>query len=408
MTPDDVAALDRKDPLRARRKLFELPPGVIYLDGNSLGPLVKSVRKRAREVIEQEWAGSLITAWNRHGWMDLPARVGDKIGKLIGAPDGTVIACDTTSVNIFKVLAAALALRPDRRVIVTDTNNFPSDIYVAGGVAGMKGAGCSVRAVPVDNLAAALDPAVAAVILTDVDYRTGRRHDMTAISALVQKSGALAIWDLCHSAGAMPTDLTAAKADLAVGCTYKYLNGGPGSPAFIYVAPKHHATVTQPLTGWLGHATPFKFEQTYRPAEGITRMITGTPSVIALSILEEALKAFDGLDMGGLHEKSLGLQDVFHAAVSARHPDLKRLTPLAPAARGSQLAYAHPHGYAIVQALIAKGVVGDFREPDVLRFGFAPLYLSYAEAARAGELLAETIAGEPWLREEFTKRKSVT
>ncbi len=408
MSATTIADLDRNDPLKDRRALFEIPDGVIYLDGNSLGPLTTAARLRAAAVVTEQWGVALIRAWNAHGWMGLPGKVGDRIGGLIGAPSGTVLACDTTSVNIFKLLSAALALKPDRTVILSDTGNFPTDLYIADGLTKLMGAGRSVRVVPFEDISGSLTKEVAAVLLTDVDYRTGRRHDMPGLTRTIQAAGTLAIWDLCHSAGAMPTDVTAAGVDLAVGCSYKYLNGGPGAPAWVYVAPRHLDVVTQPLTGWLGHAAPFAFTQDYRPAPGIARMLAGTPSVIGLSVLDAALDAFDGVDMHALRAKSLKLADVFHAAVTKRYPDIERLTPLANEERGSQLAYCFEHGYAVIQALIDKGVIGDFRAPKIMRFGFTPLYLSYADAARAGDLLAETLAEQPWQLPKYQVRKVVT
>ncbi len=340
--------------------------------------------------------------------MALPTRVGDRIGHLIGAPAGSVIACDTTSVNVFKLLSAALALRPGRTVMLSDDGNFPTDLYMAGGLATLKGADHSVRVVPIEAIGDALDGSIAAVLLTDVDYRTGRRHDMAALTKRIRAAGALAIWDLCHSAGAMPTDVTAAEIDLAVGCSYKYLNGGPGAPAWVYVAPRHLATISQPLTGWLGHAAPFQLEQGYRPAPGITRMIAGTASIIGLSVLDSALDAFDGVDMQALRAKSLALADVFHDTAIAGCPGLERLTPANAVARGSQLAYRFAHGYPVIQALIDKGVIGDFRMPDIMRFGFAPLYLSHVEVARAAGLLAETMREQPWTLPKYQARKAVT
>ena len=404
----DIAALDSQDPLRNCKRLFELPKGVIYLDGNSLGPLTISARRRASEVVGAEWGGSLIAGWNSHEWMQLPARVGDKIGRLIGAPPGSAIACDTTSVNIFKLLSVALSLRPGRKVILTDSNIFPTDLYMADGLVALKGEGYVVRACPLAELPHALGADIAAVLLCDVDYRTGRRYDMAEWTARIHAAGALAVWDLCHSAGAMPVDVGAANADLAVGCSYKFLNGGPGAPAYVYVAPHHIAAARQPLTGWLGHAAPFDFVTDYRPAPGIERMLAGTPPVLALSVLDAALSAFDGVDMAALREKSLIMADVFDGIVAARRPDLERLTPREPGERGSQISYRFAEGYPVMQAMIAKGVVGDFRAPDIIRFGLTPLYLSYAEVARAAEILCETVAEEPWRLPQFTARKRVT
>ncbi len=408
MPTTTIAELDRDDPLKGHRALFELPDGIIYLDGNSLGPLTAAARKRAATVVAEQWGGALIRAWNEHHWIDLPGKVGDRIGRLIGAPAGSVLACDTTSVNIFKLLAAALALRPDRTIILSDAGNFPTDLYIAHGLTKLMGAGKTLRVVPIQDIGRSLDKSVAAVLLTDVDYRTGERRDMAGLTHTIQASGALAIWDLCHSAGAMPTDVTAAGVDLAVGCSYKYLNGGPGAPAWLYVAPKHLDAVSQPLTGWLGHAAPFRFELDYRPAPSIARMLAGTPSVIALSVLDAALDAFDAVDMDALRAKSLKLADVFHARVAERCPEIERLTPMADDARGSQLAYRFEHGYAVIQALIDQGVIGDFRAPHIMRFGFTPLYLSYPDVARAGDLLADVLGRKPWLKPKYQARKAVT
>jgi kynureninase len=407
----DPAALDAADPLAAKRALYALPPGMIYLDGNSLGPPTAAAKQRAMDAINQ-WDGSLIAGWNRHGWMDLPTRVGDRIAALIGAEPGSVVACDTTSVNIFKVLAASLALKPDRRVILAETTSFPTDLYVAEGVVSLArdagGRPPVLKLVPPEDIASAVDETTAVVLLSDIDYRSGARRDIAAITRAAHEAGALMAWDLCHSAGCLPVDLAGASADFAMGCSYKYLNGGPGAPAWVYVAPRHMTHVKQPLSGWLGHAAPFRFEQTYRPAPGIERMIAGTPSVIALSVLDAALDAFDGLDLGASHKKSMALADLFHDRVAAACPELVRGTPTAQAERGCQLAYHHPNAYAVVQALIARGVVGDFREPNIARFGFAALYLSYTEAARAADILVDIMTTAAWQRPEYAVRAKVT
>ncbi len=408
LTAAEIAALDRTDPLRARRQLFEIPKGLIYLDGNSLGVLSTAARQRAATVVAEEWGQSLITAWNVHGWMDLPKSVGNRIGALIGAEAEHVVVCDTTSVNIFKLLAAALALRPDRKVILCEQSSFPTDLYMAQGYVGFAAGGAALKTVPAAAVTAALDETIAVLLLSDIDYRSGARRDIKAVTRAAHKAGALVIWDLCHSAGAVPVDLKGAKADFAVGCSYKYLNGGPGAPAYLFVAPQHLAAVHQPLSGWLGHAAPFQFEPDFRPAGGIERMITSTPSVIGLAVLDAALDAFDGVDMGQLRAKSLALADLFHARVSARCRSLKLATPLAPEQRGSQLAYHFEHGYAAIQALIAAGVIGDFRTPDLMRFGFTPLYLSYAEVARAADVLADIIATERYREPQFQVRRKVT
>ncbi len=392
----------------ATRTLFDLPEGVIYLDGNSLGPLPRAVPARVEATIRAEWGQMLITAWNKAGWMDLPERLGDRIGRLIGAAPGTVTLGDTLSIKVFQALAAALGLRPERRVILSDSGNFPTDLYMAQGLTGLLGQGYALRVVAPEEVAAAIDESVAVTMLTEVDYRTGRRHDMQALTAKAHAAGALAFWDLAHSAGAVPVDLAGAGADFAAGCTYKYLNSGPGGPAFIYVAPRHAAEIRPALSGWLGHDAPFAFEPGYRPAPGAARMRVGTPPVLQLAALEAALEVWEGVEMADIRARSLELTDLFIERVEAACPDLRLVTPRAHAERGSQVSFAHPQGYAIMQALIARGVIGDFRAPEVLRFGFTPLYIGTAEVIRAAEILAETVATRAWDRPEFHARAKVT
>ncbi len=392
----------------ATRALFHLPEGVIYLDGNSLGPLPRSSSTRMAQVLERQWGDRLIRAWNDCDWMTLPARVGDRIARLIGAPAGSVTTGDTLSVKLFQALAAALALRPDRRVVLSDTGNFPSDLYIADGLLGALGRGLSLKVVAPEAVADAIDDSVAVVMLTEVDYRSGRLHDMRALTWRAHAAGALAIWDLAHSAGAIAVDVTAADADFAVGCTYKYLNGGPGAPAFIHVAPRH-ADVVQPiLSGWLGHDAPFAFERAYRPAAGVERMRVGTPPILALAVLDAALDAWNDVDMAALRAASIRLSERFRAEVEAHCPMLTLASPRDPHARGSQLSFAHPQAYAIMQALIARGVIGDVRAPDILRFGFTPLYLTEDEVVRAATILAEVLATDAWDRPAYHRRAPVT
>jgi kynureninase len=392
----------------ATRALFHLPEGVIYLDGNSLGPLPRSASTRMAQVLERQWGDRLIRAWNDCDWMTLPARVGDRIARLIGAPAGSVTTGDTLSVKLFQALAAALALRPDRRVVLSDTGNFPSDLYIADGLLGALGRGLSLKVVAPEAVADAIDDSVAVVMLTEVDYRSGRLHDMRALTWRAHAAGALAIWDLAHSAGAIAVDVTAADADFAVGCTYKYLNGGPGAPAFIHVAPRH-ADVVQPiLSGWLGHDAPFAFERAYRPAAGVERMRVGTPPILALAVLDAALDAWNDVDMAALRAASIRLSERFRAEVEAHCPMLTLASPRDPHARGSQLSFAHPQAYAIMQALIARGVIGDVRAPDILRFGFTPLYLTEDEVVRAATILAEVLATDAWDRPAYHRRAPVT
>ncbi|ETD89555.1 kynureninase [Rhodobacter capsulatus] len=392
----------------ATKALFDLPAGVIYLDGNSLGPLPRAVAPRVEAAIRAEWGAMLITAWNKAGWMDLPERLGNRIGRLIGAEPGTVTLGDTLSIKVFQALDAALQLRPERRVILSDSGNFPTDLYMAQGLTGLLGRGYQLRTVAPEDVEAAIDETVAVTMLTEVDYRTGRKHDMAALTAKAHAAGALAFWDLAHSAGAVPVDLAGAGADFAAGCTYKYLNSGPGGPAFIYVAPRHADQVQPVLSGWLGHDAPFAFEPGYRPAPGTARMRVGTPPVLQLAALDAALDVWDGVSMAEIRARSIVLTSRFIAAVEAACPDLTLVTPRDPQARGSQVSFAHAQGYAIMQALIARGVIGDFRAPDILRFGVTPLYIGEAEIDRAADILTEVMATRAWDRPEFHARAKVT
>jgi kynureninase len=392
----------------SRRHLFDLPDGLVYLDGNSLGPLPRGAAQRVAAMMREEWGGLLIRGWTRAGWMDMPVRLGERIGRMIGAPRGSVVVGDTLSIRIWQCLAAALALRPGRRVILSDTGNFPSDLYMAQGLIGTLDRGHELRLVAPEAVEGAIGDDVAVLMLTEVDYRSGRLHDMAALTARAHAAGALALWDLAHSAGALPVDLTAAGADFAAGCTYKYLNGGPGAPAFVYVAPAHADEVRPALSGWLGHEAPFAFDPDYRPGRGVERMRVGTPPVLQMVALEAALDVWGGVDMALLRARSIALVDRFIAAVEATCPEVRLLSPRDGTRRGSQATFAHPEGYAIVQALIARGVIGDFRAPDGMRFGFAPLYNTEAEADRAAAVLAEILAGRLWDRPEYRTRAKVT
>ncbi|MGR3463350.1 kynureninase [Limimaricola sp.] len=393
---------------QATRAMFDLPDGVTYLDGNSLGPLPAAAPERMARAMRGEWGEMLITGWNMAGWMDQPARLGDRIGRLIGAPEGTTVLGDTLSIKVHQALAAALALRPERRVILSDSGNFPSDLYMAQGLVEQLGRGHELRVVPPEEVEAAIDENVAVMMITEVDYRTGRRHDMPALIAKAHAAGALAIWDLAHSAGAVDVDVAAADTDFAVGCTYKFLNGGPGAPAFIHVAPRLIDEVQPALSGWLGHADPFAFEPGYRPGPAIARMRVGTPPVLAMAALETALDIWDGVDMNDLRAASLALGDRFIAGVEAACPELELATPRDHAQRGSQVSFRHPQGYAVMQALIAQGVIGDFRAPDILRFGITPLYLSEGDIDRAVDVLAAILRDKSWDRPEFHARAAVT
>ena len=405
-TREECEALDAADPLAPFRKEFNLPAGIVYLDGNSLGALPVRTPERVREVVEAEWGRELIRSWNDAGWFEQPYRLGRRIAPMIGAAAGEVVVCDTTSVNLFKVLAAALRLRPGRRTVLGDGAAFPTDLYIAEGVTGLFDGARSVLLPSARELAEHLDDQVAAVVLSHVDYRTGELLDMAGITAQVQAAGALMIWDVCHSVGALPVELGACGADLAVGCTYKYLNGGPGSPAFLYVAERHQAAAEQPLSGWFGHARPFAFEPEYAPTGGIGRFLTSSPSLLGQAALDASLDVWEQADLQAVRAKSLALTDLFITLVEPL--DVEVVTPREHARRGSQVALRHPDGYPVVQALIERGVIGDFRAPDLMRFGFTPLYLSYAQVWDAARQLAEVLESGEWRAERFGRRGTVT
>jgi len=391
-----------------RKDLFDLPDGVIYLDGNSLGPLPKGAVERVSEAMRAEWGGELIKAWNSAGWMDLPRVVGDRIGELVGAPSGSVATGDTLSIKVYQALAAALKMRPDRKVILSDNGNFPSDLYMAEGLIGLLDQGYELRTPAPEVVADAISEDVAVVMLTQVDYRTGRMHDIAAITKLAHDAGAVMIWDLAHSAGAVPVDLAASNCEFAVGCTYKYLNGGPGSPAFIYARPDLIEEVQPALSGWLGHDAPFAMERHYRPAMSTERLRVGTPPILQLSVLQQALTAWDGVDMADLRAASLALTETFIAEVEARCPQLELVTPRDGAIRGSQVSFRFEHGYAAMQALIDRGVIGDFRAPDIMRFGFTPLYIDEADVIAAAEIIEQVIGQELWRDAKYQTRSRVT
>lgn len=391
----------------ATKAMFDLPQGVVYLDGNSLGPLPTAAADRIAQTVRQEWGGMLIGGWNDAGWMDQPRVLGDRIGRLIGAEPGATILGDTLSIKVWQALAAALEMRPDRHIILSDEGNFPSDLYMAEGLARMLGGDYRLVTVPPHAVADAIDENVAVLMLTEVDYRTGRRHDMAALTARAHEVGALVVWDLAHSAGAMPVNVAAGGADFACGCTYKYLNSGPGGPAFIYVAPRHGDAVPA-LSGWLGHEAPFAFERAYRPGEGVQRMRVGTPPVIQMAALESALDIWDGVSLDDIRAASLALSDRLIAGIEAACPTLTLATPRNHAERGSQVSFRHAEGYAIMQALIAREVVGDFRAPDILRFGLTPLYIGAAEVDRAIAIIAEVMQTDAWDRPEYRRKSAVT
>jgi kynureninase len=415
---DEALALDAADPLAPLREQFAIPEGLIYLDGNSLGVMPKAAPERVQQVVTQEWGVGLIGSWNSAGWMELAPRIGDKIARLIGAGQGECVAADSTSVNLYKVLNAALSIAradaPQRTRIVSERSNFPTDLYIAEATAAERGFELVLADSP-EALPALLDERCAVLMLTHVNYSNGRVHDMAALTKAAHEAGALAIWDLAHSAGALPLDLTGSGADFAIGCGYKYLNGGPGAPAFVWVAPMHAERFGQPLAGWMGHAAPFEFTPGYRPAPGIRRYLCGTPPVLGLAALEcgvDTVLAAEGLGgMAALRTKSLALTRAFSALVEERCAGhgLTLVSPRDDAVRGSQVCFTHPtHAYAMVQALIARGVVGDFRAPHILRFGFTPLYLRFVDVWDAVERMRQMLHNEEWREARFNQKAAVT
>lgn len=390
------------------KEAFILPEGVIYLDGNSLGPMPKSVPERVAGVMTEEWAQMLIRGWNKAGWMAMPSEVGDAVGRLIGAAPGSVVMGDTLSVKVYQALAAGLTMRPDRKVILSDTGNFPSDLYMAEGLTGLLGQGYELRTVAPEDVAEAIADDVAVVMLTEVDYRTGRKHDMKTITGVAHAAGAVMLWDLAHSAGAIPVDLAGSHCEFAVGCTYKYLNGGPGAPAFIYVRPDLADDAEPALSGWLGHDSPFAFDLNYRPAKGIERMRVGTPPVLQMAALEEAMKVWDGVDMQALRADSVALQEQFIEEVERDVPQLSLASPRDAAVRGSQVSFRFENGYAAMQALIDRGVIGDFRAPDIMRFGFTPLYIDSGDVTTAVKVIKDVMDNALWDNDAYKVKSRVT
>ena len=401
--------LDRSDPLRAVPGLFELPAGLVYLDGNSLGPLPRCVAPAMADAVVRQWGEDLIASWNSAGWWDAPAATGDSIGRIIGAAPGQVMVGDSTSVQLFSALLGATRLRPGRRVVVTDPDSFPTDLYVLSSVAELAGLEVVLASPPEVPAVLAQRPGdVALVSLSQVDYRTGEAWDMPGLTRAAHDVGALALWDLCHSAGALPVGLDAAEVDIAVGCGYKYLNGGPGAPAYIYVAQQHQAEFASPIRGWNGHAQPFAMEGSYRPAPGVLSARNGTPPMLSLLALRSALSVYDGLDIADVRARSLSLTGFFLQCLESLVPDIEVATPHEAGRRGSQVSLRHPHAYAVVQALIARGVVGDFREPDIARFGFSPLALTHEQVLASVVALQEVLAGREYLDPRYANRAAVT
>lgn len=406
-----IEAMDAADELRSLRDHFILPPGLVYLDGNSLGVASRAAFAELQTAATEEWGQDLIRSWNTAGWFGMPLTLGDRVGRLIGAAASQTVVCDTTSINIYKALHAAMALRPDRSVIVSEGGSFPTDIYMAEGVVSTRpGASLRLDGVDAPDIEDLIDGSVAVVLVNHVNYKSGELRDMAALTQKAHENGALVIWDLCHTAGALPVDLDGANVDFAVGCTYKYLNGGPGAPAFIYAAKRHHGSISQPLSGWWGHARPFAFETHYAAGDGIRRFLCGTQPILSLRALKGALDIWDEVDMTALREKSLGLTDLFIALVEEKCAayGLELESPRDRAKRGSQVSFSHPNAYEIMQALIARGVIGDFRAPSTLRFGFTPLYVRYADVWRAVVILEEILRTGAWQDARFAVRTAVT
>ncbi len=405
--PISIIESDDNDPIGGARSKFEIPDGVVYLDGNSLGPVCLPA-KRALQKAQQQWQQDLIGSWNQHSWIDLPSIVGEKIAPLIGAQTGQVICCDSISVNLFKLVAGALKMQGGRTTIVSETGNFPTDLYMLEGLQSLLGHDrLRIKLVDTNDLESAIDETVAIVMLTQVNFKTGAKHDMAKINSIARQHGALSLWDLAHSAGAFAVELDSSGADFAVGCGYKYLNGGPGAPAFVYVAKRHHGQVQQPLSGWMGHKNPFAFTNNYQANEGVASFLSGTPSILAMATLNGALDLFDGIDLQQVEQKSLGLQKAFLDGLGEPLSQLQLITSLTQA-HGSQLSFAHEEAYAIAQNLISDNVVVDFRAPNILRVGFAPLYLRFSDCWQAGKILGQILNSKSYLKPRFKHRQKVT
>lgn len=415
ITKQNVLELDNNDPIGFARDRFYIPSGKVYLDGNSLGLMSHDTHARVAEVTNRQWGKDAITSWNKHNWIGLPQRVGEKIAPLVGAAPGQVICCDSISVNLFKALAASLTLtqsaQPQKNQVLSTPDNFPTDLYMVQGLQQLLGQQrCELVLAEESQLADAITDTTAVVLVTEVNFRTGRRLDVETLIAKAHAAGAMVIVDLAHSAGVLPVDLDAWQADFAVGCTYKYLNGGPGAPAFIYAAERHHAKLQQPLVGWMGHANPFEFAPDYSPAPGISQFLGGTPPVLSMSAVDAALDAFKGVNLGQLRFKSMQLSELFHDLVVQFEltSELTLIAPEDPNQRGSQLSYESEHAYGICQALIERYVVADFRSPNYLRVGFAPLYNSFHDVYLAVQALADVIESKAHLSERWQQRNAVT
>ncbi|WP_420432434.1 kynureninase [Hyphobacterium sp.] len=410
MTKPDIDALDAADPLAGFRERFDIPTGLIYLDGNSLGCLPRATKARVADVVAREWGEDLIRSWNKNYWINAPRRIGAKIAGLIGAHPDEVVVGDTTSINVFKCLSAAIQLNSGRSVLLSEIGNFPTDAYMMEGLAAIAPDRFESRLVPTEEIVATLDDSIAVLLLTHTNYRSGRLHDMAAITEAAHAKGIPVIWDLSHSCGAMPVSLNACNADFAIGCGYKYLNGGPGAPAFIFVARRHQEKVFPALSGWLGHKSPFDFTDDYQPATGIDRFQCGTPGILGCAALEVGVDLISEADMTDIRRKSTALGDLFITLVEQKCGEygFRLACPRDAADRGSQVSFHHPEGYAIMQALIERNVIGDFRAPDILRFGFAPLYNRFDDVRRAVEILADIMATKSWNQDRFKQRAAVT
>lgn len=408
---EKAQALDKTDSLAPIKQLFTLPENTVYLDGNSLGPLLKSVKEAVNKVVKEQWGGDLIASWNKNQWIDLPLTTGEKIAPLIGAKKGQVICCDSVSINLFKVLHCALQLQPQRKLILSQKENFPTDLYVAQGLQSLLGEQrCKLITTDENTLESALTEEVAVLLLTQVDFRTGRLHDIQELTKSAHKKGIIVVWDLAHSAGVLPLELDNWKVDFAVGCGYKYLNGGPGAPAFIYAAARHQKEISQPLQGWMGHRNPFDFSEEYSKANGMLQFLTGTPQVISLSALHCALDLFEAISVYDVRNKSIDLIEFFETAKTSFPvlDELQLLSPQSPEQRGSQLAYSHPLAFNICQNLIAENVIADFRSPDVLRLGFSPLFLSFEDICHSLGVLCAIMESKSYLRAEYSTKHKVT
>ena len=408
--PSVIRELDSNDSLAKKRKEFLLPPDVIYMDGNSLGPSTIAARDAVLNVTKNQWQNDLIAGWNKHQWIDLPIKVGDKISPLLGAEPGQVVCTDSVSVNLFKVLSSALRLNSDRKIVISESGNFPTDLYIAQGLQSLLGKeNCHLKTVQKSEILSSLSESVAVLMLTQVDFRTGEKLDIQTITRAAHKHGIIVIWDLAHSAGALPLELDHWQVDFAVGCGYKYLNGGPGAPAFVYAANRHITTLSQPLSGWMGHQAPFDFAQEYRPSQSINKMQSGTPSIIALSALNGALDVFQNLDLAVVQQKSLQLKNVFLETLSlSEFSELTLITPRQEDNQGSQLSFTHADAYALCQALIDNGVIVDFRAPNIIRFGFTPLYLSFGDVFIAANKLQHALVEKTYQQPHYQVRNKVT